>query len=204
MLAIDKIADDLGWREIELASLRVLLSRPDVTKAQKDVLLRASWALLYAHYEGFVKAALTIFYDFAQRSASNCGVLPIRTRLNALDKSLKSIRSLPPEEFLSEIESFTVIKYSERPRFMEVDTQSNLWPATLEELLMVADISIPSIDKHRIKLKTLVSRRNEIAHGKQDIIKEVGYYISFENAVYEIMYDIAFAIDQRLSIPPYA
>lgn len=204
MTAIDRINDDLGWREGELASLRLLLFRGDITKTQRDVLLRAAWALLYAHYEGFVKTALTVFYDFAQRSGVSCGSLPVKTRLNALENTLKAIRSLPSEELLTEIERFTTTQYSTRPRFKEVDTQSNLWPATLEELLSMADISIPAIETHRIKLRTLVSRRNEIAHGKQDVIKEVDYYISYETIVYEVMYEIAFAIDRRLSSPPYS
>jgi len=46
---LDVISDDLDWREAELGSLKLLLSRNDVSEHQKLVLLRASWALLYAH-----------------------------------------------------------------------------------------------------------------------------------------------------------
>ncbi len=53
MTAINQLEDDLAWREAELAVLRVILANRELTKLQKEVLFRAAWALLYAHYEGF-------------------------------------------------------------------------------------------------------------------------------------------------------
>jgi hypothetical protein len=54
MAIIDDISRDLDWREAEIASMRLLLNRKDISAKQIEVLLRAAWALLYAHYEGFV------------------------------------------------------------------------------------------------------------------------------------------------------
>lgn len=92
---------------------------------------------------------------------------------------------------------------SECPRFPEVDTQSNLWPSVLIELLEVADLSSEKVREHERKLITLVSRRNKIAHGENNIITEVGYYKTYEDAVYDVMYDLAIQVDNRLSLPPY-
>ncbi|AUC52326.1 hypothetical protein CDO87_03585 [Sagittula sp. P11] len=201
---LDTITEDLNWREAELGSLKLLLSRDDVTEHQKVVLLRASWALLYAHYEGFSKTSLTVFYDYAKRYVANCGSLPINTRLFALEKKLRTLRSLSPEPLLNELENFSTIFYASGPIFPEVDTKSNLWPNVLEDLLRDADISLTSLDLHRVKISTLVNRRNNIAHGKRDIVAEVSYYRGFESAVYDIMYEMAFKIDERLNSAPYS
>lgn len=67
---LEIISEDLDWREAELGSLKLMLARTDTTEHQRVVLLRSCWALLYAHYEGFVKTALTVFFDHARKSVS--------------------------------------------------------------------------------------------------------------------------------------
>lgn len=201
---LDLITDDLNWREAELGSLKLLISRNDVSDHQKLVLLRASWALLYAHYEGFSKTSLAIFYDHAKMSVMNCGMLPVKTRLFALEKKIKRLRNLSSEPLLVELENFSASFYNPSPDFPEVDTKSNLWPNVLEDLLNDADIKIDTLDNHRVKISTLVNRRNNIAHGKRDIVSEISYYWGFESAVYDLMYEMAFKIDERLKSAPYA
>lgn len=200
---LSAITDDLGWREAELGTLKILLARRDMSEEQRKVLLRASWALLYAHYEGFVKTSLTIFYDAAKVATLNCGALPAATRLFALESKLKKLRNLPAKEFMNDILNFEANHFPLRPKFPEVNTNSNLWPKTLEILIKDADLSLPSLDIHRSKISTLVKRRNAIAHGNREFLTEVSYYISFENAIYDVMYELAFAIEMRLKQPPY-
>lgn len=200
---LDLISDDLSWREAELGSLKLLLARRDVTEHQKIVLLRAAWALLYAHYEGFSKTSLTVFYDYAKNAVANCGALPLQTRLFALDKKIKKLRGLSGESILNELESFSANFYNVNPVFPDVDTKSNLWPNVLEDLLSDADIVLDNLSIHRIKISTLVNRRNNIAHGERDIVEEVSYYRGFEAAIYDLMYEMAFKIDERLKSAPY-
>jgi len=83
--------------------------------------------------------------------------------------------------------------------FPEVDTESNLWPKTLQSLLEDADITIPSLQLHNRALATLVNRRNKIAHGERDIIPEFSYYATYEDVVKSVMYELAFAIDEKIS-----
>lgn len=203
-LHLKALTDDLDWREKELGSLKLILARRDISDTQKAVLLRASWALLYAHYEGFVKTALTIFFDAASRVVERCGLLPEKTRLFALDAKLRRFKNLPPAEFLSAIENFSSTHYDTSADFPEVDTKSNLWPNVFEDLLQLADVSVPALQTHRAKLYTLVSRRNKIAHGNADSISEVDYYRGFESAVYDVMYELAFGMDERLGRSPYS
>jgi uncharacterized alkaline shock family protein YloU len=60
------------------------------------------------------------------------------------------------------------------------------------------------VEAHRHKLKTLVSRRIEIAHGKQNVTMDLNYYVQYEMTVYNVMYELALRIDERLNSPPYA
>jgi hypothetical protein len=48
-----QIEEDLDWREAELASFKILISSAPKGSVRESALLRAIWALLYAHYEGF-------------------------------------------------------------------------------------------------------------------------------------------------------
>lgn len=197
------ITNDLDWRESEIASMRLFLAGSSLNKAQEKVLLRAAWALLYAHYEGFCKNALTIFYDHILSLPIVCQDLPHATRVFALRRILREMRSIPESNLLDRIERFGVVHSAKSPEFPEIETDSNLWPRKLKILLIEADLSTNIVDKHELKLKTLVARRNSIAHGEQDVIKEMAYYRSFEDVVYEVMYDLAFQIEERLQRAPY-
>lgn len=204
MSIFDDLTTDLDWRETELGSLRILLSRKDVSKTQKEVLLRASWAMLYAHYEGFSKFCLSTFYDEASKRLLNCETLPPRTKAFALDKQLKRLKSLPSLDLLNELEVYPNLPAATKPNFPEVDTKSNLWPNVMRELLLDADIIIDALDAHAVKLNTLVTRRNGIAHGQKNFIDEVDYYFTYENAVYDVLYHLAYSVDDRLKRAPYA
>jgi len=203
MSVLDSLSRDLDWRETEIASMRLLLLSDSISAAQKRVLLRAAWALLYAHYEGFCKNALTIFFDAAQVSGVPCSTLPDPMKIYALREALRGLRNLPNPDFLAGIESFSVSHLDKGAAFPEVDTRSNLWPDVLVELIEIADLSPSIVNMHRAKLATLVARRNGIAHGENNMISEFAYYKSYEDAVYEVIYDLAYQVEERLQELPF-
>lgn len=203
MAIIDDISRDLDWREAEIASMRLLLSRRDISSKQVEVLLRAAWALLYAHYEGFIKYCLTLFYAEISARSVKCEDLPNPTQIFALAKVLKQIRTMPPAEMINEVTNFQSRHLDSVASFPEVDTDSNLWPETLIVLLISADLDSKTVEKNRPKLATLVARRNEIAHGQKNFIAEFRYYRTYETAVYEVMYDLALQVEERLASSPY-
>lgn len=204
MSIFDELTNDLDWRESELGSLKLLLKRKDLTKTQKEVLLRAAWAMLYAHYEGFSKYCLTVFFDEAAKRLQDCKDLPDRTKAFALGKHLKKVKNLPALEMLNEMEAFSHYLQATKPEFPDVDTKSNLWPTVMQDLLSDADLVIEAVSSHATKLTTLVSRRNDIAHGQKNLINEVDYYLTYEDAVYDVMYHLAYSIDERLQQAPYS
>ena len=203
MSVLDSLTRDLDWRETEIASMRLLLLSNSVSPAQNTVLLRAAWALLYAHYEGFCKNALTTYYDAAQRSGVKCTTLPSAMKIHALGDTLRLLRNLPNPDFLREIESFSNSHLNQTPQFPDVDTRSNLWPNVLVELMETADLSPAKVQEHQAKLTTLVARRNGIAHGENNMIPEFAYYKSYEDAVYEVIYDLAYQVEEKLQHVPF-
>lgn len=199
MTALQEIEADLDWREAELATLRILVSDSSLRGREQKVFFRAAWALLYAHYEGFFKFALTVYYDAIARSGKHCGQLPLRMQHFALTSELRSLRNMPKQDMLTAICDFPTAHLNAAPSFPDVETRSNLWPTVLTELLSDADLNLPSFDLHNRKLETLVRRRNKIAHGERDIISDLPYYLQYEEAFTIISYELVFAIENRLA-----
>lgn len=199
MTPFDEIERDLDWREAELAVLRLFLANEDITEREKRVLFRAAWALLYAHFEGFCKFALTVYFDALKNSGERCDNFAPKTQAFALSERLKAIRNLPPVDFISAMRCFEANVLAEPISFPEVDTESNLSPKILERLLEDADLELKSLPLHNRSLFTLVSRRNKIAHGEREIIPEFEYYLQFEVAAKDVMNELALVIDEKLS-----
>lgn len=200
MTPFEKITGDLDWRETELAELRILLANDDLAKWQKLILFRASWTLLYAHYEGFCKFALTVYFKALESSGAKYSEFKPKTQAFALTGKLKELRKRDDVELLLAIRGFEGDVLDNPVTFSEkVDTKSNLRPATLTWLLEAADLEIKSLRSHNHTLENLVNRRNRIAHGERDIIQGFGYYSPCETAVKEIMGDLAEAIGKKIS-----
>ena len=204
MSILNALTRDLDWRETEIASMRLLLVSNSTSPSQKIALLRAAWAMLYAHYEGFCKNTLIAFYDAICSRNVKCVDLPNPTKVLALHATFKHLRSMTDIALLAEVESFPTTYLDKAPNFPDVDTQSNLWPDVLIGLIESADLSPSKVKEHRVKLSTLVSRRNGIAHGENNIISEFEYYKTFEDAVYDVIYDLAYQVEARLQDAPYA
>jgi hypothetical protein len=203
MSILKLLTKDLDWRETEIASMRLLLTSGSVSPTQRSALLRAAWAMLYAHYEGFCKIALTAFFDAISKAGVKNYQLPKPTRVTALRGSFKKMRNMVDDELLVELEGFSSNHLNKVAAFPEVDTRSNLWPDVLIELLRLADLSSAKVEENQAKLSTLVSRRNGIAHGEDNIIAEFEYYRTYEDAVYAVLYDLAYQVETRLGSAPY-
>lgn len=199
MSYIREIEADLDWREAELAALRVMMVSSNLSQREKLVLFRAAWSLLYAHYEGFCKFALSVYYDQLSRLGMNCRQFPLPIRNFALLRAVKEIRSRPVDDAISQILEFEVSHLDKPPSFPEVDTESNLWPSVLDNILSSAMLNVSEIEDNRYRLKTLVSRRNKIAHGERDIILDFAYYEEYETAFREVAYNLAIAIDDKIN-----
>jgi MAE_28990/MAE_18760-like HEPN len=191
------IESDLDWRQAELAVFREMLTLSAEFETRKRALFRAGWALLYAHYEGFSKFCLDLYIEFVGRSLSDCHMLPDKMFVYLIEKEIQDAKALSPEDiFLFFREKIHMLR-STAPKTITVDTKSNLWPASLAKLLGRLDLNSSCIIEHERKLKTLVARRNDIAHGKKVFIDDIKYYLEYENSVLNTMYGLALAVGER-------
>lgn len=115
------------------------------------------------------------FHDKGMRDAKASSVA---TAYEYFQNTINQIRLQPPPE-------------------VTVDTKSNLWPSLLEELLVSLDLGAYGVIDEPEKLKTLVARRNDIAHGQKVFIADMTYYLEYENLTRNVMYALALAIIDR-------
>ena len=172
-----QLEQDLNWREGELASLKVLVAEAIPGSSREHALLRALWAMLYAHYEGFCKFAWDTYLDHLQRTGpvrSDCVDAVARFSL------AKSLTQLRGDLSLDTVWEYCTSKFSllmSLPVTFDtrLETDSNLWPDLCRSNSSMVGLPHAAVDKNRSRLKALVARRNEIAHGQPR------WYVRFAN-----------------------
>lgn len=203
---LDRLDEDLAWRRRELAALRSeIKSRTGLTQA---MLLRSGTALLYAHWEGFVKEACGLYVTFVATKGlkfeqlSSCFVaLSLRRLLNEMQSSNSPA---PAVEFVE----FVRTSMAERAPVPKSDTlvTANLTYTTLCRMLRSVGLETDRYDlkKNLIDLE-LVGRRNGIAHGRMLTVGVDDFSQLFDDVV-SVMVDIRdqllhHAVDEQYKVP---
>src|SRR5690348_9055536 len=85
----DKLSEEMAWRKKELATISTMMQRNLSNPRMLEVSIRSGIALLYAHWEGFIKNAGTYYLDFVATKAlpykeltSNFIALSMKAELN--------------------------------------------------------------------------------------------------------------------------
>ena len=98
---VDTLSAEISWRRKELTDLRYVLESSVDSRTRRATLTRAALALLYAHWEGYVKAAAERYLEFVcmqRRKNSELSdsllALTVRSSLQAAESqgTLPSIR----------------------------------------------------------------------------------------------------------------
>ena len=169
--------DELRFFQNQIASL--------VDDLQKDQFRRALILLLYAHYEGFCKFALTLYVNTINATGIACGSLntaiaaaSMHTIFRELrDPSSKSSlfsRKLPDDaklhrfardkEFVENMQAF-----ESKPVTIPddlIDMESNLKPAVLRKNLFQLGLKHDQFESIEGAISKLLNYRNRIAHGE--------------------------------------
>jgi len=191
-----ELENDLKWREEELVSLKKQVIQAPKGSVKYQALLRAMWAILYAHYEGFCKFAWDIYLKELQNAGvkrKDCQDAIARLSLQKKFKEMRGDTSpLKMWEF-GQI-GFNSLLEENLDFDIKLETESNLWPALFKENALLAGLNCTLVDQYEIELKALVRRRNDIAHGQKMIIKDLNEYKKYEDAALEVMHDLAVSI----------
>lgn len=195
-----RLERDLDWRRAELAELKLLIGSSAIATSDRDrSLLRAIFAMLYAHFEGFLRFALESYVDelTSMRLKTNRlsnDLLPI-----AMRNALGSYSKLSKKDFLFEL----LRSYRSSVTFTLDFGEGNFWPDKVEKLLAEVALQSLYLSKDRLRLKSMVSRRNDIAHGKPLSVRSLKEYKEVEDAAITVMYEVAIAIDEAISCASY-
>ena len=187
---IDKIAIDHVWRIREISEFKSLIQLSTLSQSRKKVLCRAGVALLYAHWEGFVKKAGSFFLEYVSLQRlpvselkSNFITLMMKNNIDAATESKKY-------SAFDKFTDFLITKQANRskvPFKNIVNTQSNLSTTVLKEITWCLGIEYKLFEsKEKLIDLKLVGRRNHVAHG-EDMSVETGDFIEMAEEVIELM-----------------
>ena len=192
-----QIEKDLDWRQSELAILKLLVVRSN-PKTQK-ALLRSLLAMLYAHYQGFCVNSLLVYTKAVVSQGGPTKSHKEALVMTSLSSVLKKIRTMNDADILYYVSNEFDKRMNAAIAINEKDFEtSNLYPNVLEDLCAKVGLECPAVIINRSIIKSLVSRRNDIAHGQENDVRDLGEYNKYENAAYEVMYSLALSIEEAL------
>lgn len=160
--------EEFAWRRKELSTIHADVRSAAVNS--RPVRLRAGTALLYAHWEGFVKAASEAYLDFVARRrlqyrqlCPGLLTLALRTRLNTLMSNDEASAHLAFVEFiLGDLAS-----HAQLPKRGVVKTGANLNSQRLRVIVLSLGLDYTPFElKENLIDHQLLEWRNNIAHGR--------------------------------------
>lgn len=212
-----ELEQELTWRRNELRFLtNVMLGLPD--DADQRVFRKALLVMLYAHFEGFCKAALTIFVRTVNNENLECGQLNSNLAAAALQKVFAGLdgsskspifsRALPNDEplhklsrqieFLANLPAVLAIKPAAISEDI-VDPESNMKPIVLKKNLFRLGLKHDVFEAHDGTIHQLLRRRNDVAHGAKADGLTPEEFEPLQKAVYSIMDEIKGHVLEALS-----
>ena len=171
--SLDQLArfldEELSWRKRELTTLKFVLGK--ARPHEKELLLRAAVCVLYAHWEGFVKAAAICYVSFVATRrlrysdlTPNFVALGFRQDISQAGKSNRpTVHTALMEKLMLGLDDRAEIDWEH-----SVDTYSNLNAKALIEILCLLGLSREEYQlKGQLLDQKLVMNRNLVAHGKR-------------------------------------
>lgn len=186
------ITGDLKWRLVELDNWESMTAscRPH----QQSGALRAGTALLYAHWEGYIKEAARSYLEYISKKGLNIAQLRNEIAAIALRGMLgKGIQSKSPKKHTAIIELLREetshkanIPYSRST----IRTNSNLSFEVFEDIMHSIGCNSDRHEIHRSLINArLLKNRNEIAHGKELLISFEDW-LTLRERVVQILQDV--------------
>lgn len=175
----DRLDEELAWRRKELAGLKGLIDNASSAGSKRETLLRCGVALLYAHWEGFIKAAAAAYLEFVSRQqlaynelSANFVAVGIRALLS---RAAQSKRARDHNDLVA----FFLTRMSDRssiPFRSVIHTESNLSSTVFRDIVEKLGLDF-SFYETKINLidEKLVESRNNIAHGNYLLIDTEGF-----------------------------
>jgi hypothetical protein len=186
----DNLSAELAWRKKELSDLKFFIEQNSTSRLRKQVLSRSGIALLYAHWEGFIKLCGSYFLEYIamQRHKNkelkiNLLTLSMRNRINFSTNSKKySEYGKITDFFMNKMDSRSSIPFKNA-----INTESNLSSKVFKEIIWCLGVDYSFYEtKEKFIDSKLLGRRNHIAHG-QNMDINISEYSEMRETVIDMM-----------------
>jgi hypothetical protein len=203
-----EIEEDLTWRLDELRFFQNQLATL-TSEQERERFRRALVLLLYAHFEGFSKFALSLYVNSINRSGITCADATFAIAAASLSDLFKALRN--PEKKIPEFrhslpDDMSLHRFGREREFVErtaefgtrpvnvaddvVDTESNLKPVVLRKNLYRLGFPPDQFDEHEGSINQLLEYRNKISHGEMQSGLKRDKYEALRLAVYDVMVEV--------------
>lgn len=159
---------EFAWRLKEIADLKSAVRQQ--AKISEKTLVRAGVALLYAHWEGFVKTSAEAYLNYVDSQGAkldeltDCFVaLGFKRKLGQLDRSGRVAIGMAAASFFRT----AMDQRADLRTKTAIDSKSNLNSEVFREIARTVGLDTVGYEK-RFNLidESLLARRNRIAHGE--------------------------------------
>ncbi len=164
----DFLDAEFGWRIKEISALKAAVkSSPYISE---QTLVRASIALLYAHWEGFIKSAATAYVTYVNNQGLSYSELQTCFVVLGFKKTLHDAQQSKQSQLNVTLVEFIRDGLGEKSKLKidtAINTESNLSAAVFENILQAVGFEVsPYEAKTNLINESLLKRRNTIAHGE--------------------------------------
>ena len=178
----DQLSSELAWRKKELSVIKSLIDTGSFSTSKKTALLRSGVTILYAHWEGFIKQAASIYLEFVSMQRLPYDKLSANFLALAMKNKLNQAKDTNKATIYNEVVDFFMTKLSERSsiQYKNVIQTSNLSSSVLREIVCMLGLDYSFYESKNILIdEKLLRMRNEIAHGN---------YLSIDQKEYDELY----------------
>lgn len=164
----DKLDTEMSWRLKEVADLKAGVR--SANSISQSTMIRAGIAILYAHWEGFIKSSSLAYIEYLNSQRLQYSDMKPQFIIMGMKSYLNALRESGNYQGNIDALSFLTSKMSDRFNVDfsgSVNTESNLSSTAFLNIATSLCIShAPYVGKSKLIDESLLKRRNKIAHGE--------------------------------------
>jgi hypothetical protein len=178
----EALTEALAWRRLEVSALGTLLNRAPVGSPMETCVLRSGIAMLYAHWEGFIREASQLYAAHVAARRLRYAELAAPFLTLAIRGLLYDVASTKKAVVHRKLVDFFTDEMDERckiPFDNLISAQSNLTSEVFSDICHSLGIDYTPFQTRSMLIdERLVRNRNAIAHGEylavdRDLYKEL-------------------------------
>lgn len=192
-----EMSSEFAWRKKELHKSKSFVVSNENTH-YKEMAIRAATALLYAHWERFIRSIGNFYLEFVSRQQlkheelkANFLAIVVRKQLRDNGGLLKMDKCLGIVQFFRSDGP----KRSNMPWDKETNTKSNLNSDVFQEIVAMLGLDYTKFaTKEKLLDEKLLKNRNTIAHG-QYLLVDFAEYMSMHDEIVDMMQEFYDQVD---------